>query len=147
MFDNYRLTTSDLEDPNLPPEFKNSAIAAEVARRDKIIESADIDKRVLPGFKKELRNALVGSDLDKGLDASYEGALYHAESKFREELIKTGNFQASYDKILTEIQDGTGDFTVTGYGERGSKMLVHTLKSLHHILKRTLRNQKMTLLP
>ena len=70
MYDDYRLTTADLEDPNVPAKFKTPEMVAEIARREKLFETADIDKRVLPGFKKELRNALVGSDLDKGLDES-----------------------------------------------------------------------------
>ncbi len=121
LYDDYRLTTADLEDPNVPDKFKTPEIRAEIARREKLFETADIDKRVLPGFKKELRNALVGSDLDKGLDESYEAALYGAESLFREELVKTGDFQASYDKIITMIKDGEGDFKVIGYGDDGSE--------------------------
>jgi len=121
LYKDYRLTTADLEDPNVPDKFKTPEIRAEIARREKLLETADIDKRVLPGYRKALRAALVGEDLDKGLDPSYESALYHAESKFREELVKTEDFQASYDKILLQIENKTGDFTVTGYGDRGSE--------------------------
>jgi len=121
LFKDYRLTTEDLEDPNVPDKFKTPEIRAEVARREKLLETADIDKRVLPGFKKELRKALVGESLDKGLDESYETALYAAESQFREELVKTGDFKASYDKIITQIKDGDGDFKVIGYGDDGSE--------------------------
>ena len=119
--DNYRLTTKDLDAHDAPAEFKTVTMRMEVARQERLWEIADIDKRVSPGFKKALRNALVGDDLDKGLDPSYDTALYHAESRFREEFAKTEDFQASYDKILTEIQEGTGDFTVTGHGEKGNK--------------------------
>ena len=119
--DNYRLTTAEIDAHDTPAEFKTLSMRMEVARQEKLWEMADIDKRVLPGYKKALRNALVGDDLDKGLDPSYDTALYHAESRFREEFAKTEDFQASYDKILTEIQEGTGDFTVTGHGEKGNK--------------------------
>ena len=119
--DNYRLTTEDIDAHDTPAEFKTLSMRMEVARQEKLWEMADINNRVLPGYKKALRNALVGDDLDKGLDPSYDTALYHAESRFRAEYAKTENFQASYDKILTEIQEGTGDFTVTGHGEKGNK--------------------------
>ena len=121
LYDDYRLTTADLEDPNIPDKFKTPEIRAEIARREKLFETADIDKRVLPGFKKELRKALVGESLDKGLDESYETALYAAESLFREELVNTGDFKASYEKIITQIKDGDGDFKVIGYGDDGSE--------------------------
>ena len=119
--DNYRLTTEDLNSDDIPDSFKTASMRMEIARQEKLFESADIDNRVMPGFKKALRNALVGDDLDKGLDPSYDMALYHAESRFRAEYAKTENFQQSYDTILTEITEGNGDFEVTGHGKKGNK--------------------------
>tara|TARA_Y100001973_G_scaffold96754_1_gene151898 strand:- start:2222 stop:4816 length:2595 start_codon:yes stop_codon:yes gene_type:complete len=119
--DNYRLTTEDINAHDTPAEFKTLSMRMEVARQEKLWEMADIEKRVLPGYKKALRNALVGDDLDKGLDPSYDTALYHAESRFREEFAKTEDFQKSYDKILLEIEEGRGDFVVTAHGEKGNK--------------------------
>ena len=102
----------------------------EVARQEKLFEMADITNRVMPGYKKALRNALVGDDLDKGLDPSYDTALYHAESRFRAEYAKTEDFQASYDKILTEITEGE-DFCkkcVEGYKIDNKKNTVSAAK-------------------
>ena len=119
--DNYRLTTKDIDAHDTPAEFKTLNMRMEVARQEKLFKMADIENRVMPGYKKALRNSLVGDDLDKGLDDSYDTALYHAESRFRAEYAQTEDFQASYDKILTEIKEQTGDFTVSSYGEKGNK--------------------------
>ena len=119
-YDNARFTYDDFNAEDLPPEFKNVKFRQEVARRDKIITQANYDDRWKKGIENALTNALVEDDMKRGgkIDESFEGAAYHAETRFRQCVIGPGGDAESCAKAITaEIETKTGDFTVGYYGK------------------------------
>ena len=119
-YDNARFTYDDFNAEDLPTEFKSVEFRQEVARRDKIISQADYDNRWKKGIENALTNALVEDDMKRGgkIDESYEGATYHAETRFRQCVIGPGGDAESCAKAITaEIETKTGDFTVGYYGK------------------------------
>ena len=119
-YDNARFTSEDFNADDLPPEFKSLEFRQEVARRDRIIEQADYDGRWKKGIENALTNALVEDDMKRGgkIDESYEGAAYHAETRFRQCVIgPNGDAESCAKAITAEIETKTGDFTVGYYGK------------------------------
>ena len=119
-YDNARFTYDDFNAEDLPTEFKSVEFRQEVARRDKIIAQADYDGRWKKGIENALTNALVEDDMKRGgkIDESFEGAAYHAETRFRQCVIGPGGDAESCAKAITaEIETKTGDFTVGYYGK------------------------------
>ena len=119
-YDNARFTYDDFNAEDLPTEFKSVEFRQEVARRDKIISQANYDDRWKTGIENALTNALVEDDMKRGgkIDESFEGAAYHAETRFRQCVIGPGGDAESCAKAITaEIETKTGDFTVGYYGK------------------------------
>jgi hypothetical protein len=119
-YDNVRITSEDLNSDDIPPEFKSTEFRMEVARREKILGQANYDDRWKKGIENALTNALVEDDMKRGgkIDESFEGAAYHAETRFRQCVIGPGGDAESCAKAITaEIETKTGDFTVGYYGK------------------------------
>ncbi len=119
-YDNVRITSEDLNSDDIPPEFKSTEFRMEVARREKILDQANYNDRWKKGIENALTNALVEDDMKRGgkIDESFEGAAYHAETRFRQCVIGPGGDAESCAKAITaEIETKTGDFTVGYYGK------------------------------
>ena len=119
-YDNVRITSEDLNSDDIPPEFKSTEFRMEVARREKILGQANYGDRWQKGIENALTNALVEDDMKRGgkIDESFEGAAYHAETRFRQCVIGPGGDAESCAKAITaEIETKTGDFTVGYYGK------------------------------
>lgn len=119
-YDNVRITSEDLNSDDIPPEFKSTEFRMEVARREKILGQADYDGRWKTGIENALTNALVEDDMKRGgkIDESFEGAKYHAETRFRQCVVGPGgDAKSCADAITAEIETKTGDFTVGYYGK------------------------------
>ena len=119
-YDNVRITSEDLNSDDIPPEFKSTEFRMEVARREKILGQANYEDRWQKGIENALTNALVEDDMKRGgkIDESFEGAAYHAETRFRQCVIGPGGDAESCAKAITaEIETKTGDFTVGYYGK------------------------------
>ena len=72
-WDDFRFTSEDFDDPNLPDEFKTIQKRMRVAEIESILEKADYDGRYKESVESALTNALVTEDLQRGgkIDDSY----------------------------------------------------------------------------
>ena len=122
-WDEFRFTSEDFDDPNLPDEFKTIQKRMRVAEIENILDKADYDGRYKESVESALTNALVTEDLQRGgkIDDSYGLAKYHAENRFRACTVNTGDAANCATTLIEEINGKTGDFTVGSYGKGGKR--------------------------
>lgn len=122
-WDEFRFTSEDFDDPNLPDEFKTIQKRMRVAEIENILEKANYDDRYKESVESALTNALVTEDLQRGgkIDDSYGLAKYHAENRFRACTVNTGDAANCAKTLVDEINSKSGDFTVGSYGKGGKR--------------------------
>ena len=122
-WDEFRFTSEDFDDPNLPDEFKTIQKRMRVAEIESILEKADYKGRYKDSVESALTNALVTEDLQRGgkIDDSYGLAKNHAEARFRACTVNTGDAANCATTLIDEINSKTGDFTVGSYGKGGKR--------------------------
>ena len=126
-YEDYNLTSEELDDPTIPDGFVTDEIRQEVARRDAILDKADYKNLHKDRIEGALKNALVDQDLKKGgsIDPSYFTKLEQAKAQWRKCTVTSEDAEACTLSLKSQIEEEsktpTGKYGVTRYSDDGNE--------------------------
>ena len=127
-YEDYNLTSEELDDPTIPDGFVTDEIRQEVARRDAILDKADYKNLHKDRIEGALTNALVKDDLEKRtpkLDPSYYVKLEQAKAQWRKCTVTSEDAESCTvsltEQIEKESKSTEGKYGVTNYSDNGSE--------------------------
>ena len=122
LIEDKRLTTEDLKGPFVPKDLKDKHYT-KALENEAIFKAAKIKDNVIPAIEDQLKSALKLETIDKTTHSSFNLALYHAETEFREQILDGVSAKDALTNVLDDIKNGVGKFNVINPGDKGASPL------------------------
>jgi len=119
LIEDKRLTTEDLKGPFVPQNLKDKHYTKAV-ENEAIFKAAKIEDNVIPAIEDQLKSSLKLETIDKTTHSSFNLALYHAETEFREQILDGVSAKDALTNVLDDIKNGVGKFNVINPGAKGA---------------------------
>ena len=119
LIEDKRLTTEDLKGPFVPKDLKDKHYT-KALENEAIFKAAKIKDNVIPAIEDQLKSSLKLETIDKTTHSSFNLALYHAETEFREQILDGVSAKDALTNVLDDIKNGVGKFNVINPGDKGA---------------------------